>query len=54
MCSNENQYQAEESSGDVEQENEYDGVSELMGNLAPYEYELEPAISASSQETESS
>ena len=54
MCSSENEYQAEESSGDVEQENEYDGVSELMGNLAPYEYELEPAISSSSKETESS
>ena len=54
MCSSENQYQAEESFGDVEQENEYDGVSELMGNLAPYEYELQPAISSSYQETESS
>ena len=38
MSSSENESQMEESSSDEEQENEYDGMNELMGNLAPYDY----------------
>ena len=54
MSSSENESQTEESSGDEEQENEYDGMNKLMGNLAPYEEEPERAISSSSKETQSS
>ena len=54
MSSSENESQAEESSSDEEQENEYDGMYQLMGNLAPYDYKPERAISSSSKETESS
>ena len=35
MSSCENESQTEESSSDKEQENVYDGMNELMGNLAP-------------------
>ena len=54
MSSSENESQTVESSSDEEQENEYDGINELMGNLALYDYEPERAISSSSEETESS
>ena len=54
MSSSENESQTEESSSDKEQENEYDGMNDLMGNLAPYGYEPERAISSSNEETESS
>ena len=54
MSSSENESQMEESSSDEEQENEYDGMNQLMGNLAPYDYKPERAISSSSEETESS
>ena len=54
MSSSENESQMVESSSDEEQENEYDGINELMGNLALYDYEPERAISSSSEETESS
>ena len=54
MSSSENESQTEENSSDEEQENAYDGMNELMGNLAPYDYEPERAISSSSEETESS
>ena len=43
-----------EISSDEEHENENDGKNELMGNLAPYDYEPERAIASSSEETESS
>ena len=36
-------------SSDEKQENEYDGINELMGNLAPYDYEALQAISSSSE-----
>ena len=45
MSSSENESQIEESSSDEEQENEYEGINELMGNLAPGDYEPERAIS---------
>ena len=54
MSSSENESQTEENFSDEEQENEYDGMNELMGNLAPYDYEPELTISSSSEETESS
>ena len=54
MSSSENESQTEESSSDEEQENEYDGMNELMRSLAPYDFEPEPAISSTSKETESS
>ena len=54
MSSCENESQKEESSSDEEQENAYDGMNELMGNLAPYDYEPEQAILSSNEETESS
>ena len=54
MSSCENESQTEESSSDEEQENVYDGMNELMGNLAPYDYEPERAILSSNEETESS
>ena len=54
MSSSENESQIKESSSDVEQENEYDGMNKLMGNLAPYDNEPEWAISSWSEETESS
>ena len=54
MSSSENESQMEESSSDEEQENEYDGMNTLMGNLAPYDCKPEWAISSSSEETESS
>ena len=41
MSSSENESQMEESSSDEEQENEYDGMNTLMGNLAPYDCEPE-------------
>ena len=41
MSSSENESQTKESSSDVEQENEYDGMNKLMGNLAPYDNEPE-------------
>ena len=44
MSSCENESQTEESSSDEEQENVYDGMNELMGNLAPYGYEPERAV----------
>ena len=47
MSSSENVSQTEESSSDEEQENEYDGMSELVRNLAPDDYEPERAISSS-------
>ena len=47
MPSSENESRTEESACDEEQENEYDGMNELMGNLAPYDYEPERAISSS-------
>ena len=53
MSSCENEFQTEESSSDEEQENVYDGMNELMGNLAPYDYEPERAILSSNEETES-
>ena len=43
-----------EISSDEEHENENDGKNELMGNLAPYDYEPERAIASSREETESS
>ena len=46
--------QTKEISSDEVHENENDGKNELMGNLAPYDYEPEPAIASSSEETESS
>ena len=46
--------QTKEISSDEVHENENDGKSELMGNLAPYDYEPERAIPSSSEETESS
>ena len=54
MSSSENESQTEESSSYKEQENEYDGMNKLMGNLALNDYEPERAISSSSEETESS
>ena len=54
MSSSDNESQTEESSSDEEQENEYDGMNELMGNLTPYDYDPERAISSSKEETESS
>ena len=54
MSSSENESQTEENSSDEKQENAYDGMNELMGNLAPYDYEPELTISSSSEETESS
>ena len=36
-------------SKDEKQENEYDGINELMGNLAPYDDEAIQAISSSSK-----
>ena len=54
MSSSENESQTEESSTDEEQENEYDGMKELMGNLAPYDYERGRTISSSNKESESS
>ena len=54
MSSSENESQTEESSSDEEQENEYDGMNELMGNLAPCDYQPERAISSPSEDTESS
>ena len=53
MSSSENESQTEESSSDEEQENEYDAINELMGNLAPCYYEPERAISYWNEETES-
>ena len=53
MSSCENEFQTEESSSDEEQENVYDGMNELMGNLAPYDYEPERTILSSNEETES-
>ena len=38
MSSSENESWTEESYSDEEQENEYDGMNQLMGNLAPYDY----------------
>ena len=38
MSWSEDESQTEESSSDEEQENEYDGMNELMGNLAAYDY----------------
>ena len=46
--------QTKEISSDEVHENENDGKNELMGNLAPYDYEPERAIASSSEETESS
>ena len=54
MSSSDNESQTEESSSDEEQENKYDGMNELMGNLTPYDYDPERAISSSKEETESS
>ena len=54
MSSNENESQTEESYSDEEQENEYDRMNKLMGNLTPFDCEAEGAISSSSEETESS
>ena len=54
MSSSENESQTEESSSDEEKENEYDGMNQLMGNLQPFDYDPERAISSSSDETESS
>ena len=54
MASCENESQTDESSSDEEQENVYDGMDELMGNLARYDYEPERAILSSNEETESS
>ena len=54
MSSCENESQTKESSSCEEQENVYDGMNELMGNLAPYDYEPERAILSSNKETESS
>ena len=54
MSASENESQTVESSSKEEQENEYDGINELMGNLAPYDYEPESAISSWCVETESS
>ena len=54
MSSCENESETEESSSDEEQENVYDGMNELMGNLAPYDYEPERAILSSNGGTESS
>ena len=54
MSSSENESQTKAISSDVEQENEYDGMNKLMGNLAPYDNEPEWAISSWSEETESS
>ena len=53
MSLSENESQTEESSSNEEHENEYDGMNELMGNLAPFDYDPERAISSSSEETES-
>ena len=39
MSSSENESQTEESSSDEKQENEYDKMKEMMGNLVPYDYE---------------
>ena len=39
MSSSENESQTEESSSDEKQENEYDEIKEMMGNLVPYDYE---------------
>ena len=47
MSSSENVSQTDEKSSDEEQENEYDGMSKLIRNLAPYDYEPEQAISSS-------
>ena len=38
MSSSEIESQMEESSSDEEQENEYDRMNQLMGNLAPYDH----------------
>ena len=38
MSSSENESWTEERYSDEEQENEYDGMNQLMGNLAPYDY----------------
>ena len=46
MSSSEN-LKTEEKSSDEEQENEYDGMSKLIRNLAPSDYEPERAISSS-------
>ena len=46
--------QTKEISRDEVYENENDGKNELMGNLAPYDYESERTIASSSEETESS
>ena len=46
--------QTKKFSSDEVHENENDGKNELMGNLAPYDYEPERAIASSSEETESS
>ena len=46
--------QTKEISRDEVYENENDGKNELMGNLAPYDYEPERTIASSSEETESS
>ena len=46
--------QTKEISSDEVYENENDGKNELMGNLAPYDYEPERTIASSSEETESS
>ena len=46
--------QTKEISSDEVHENENGGKNELMGNLAPYDYEPERAIASSSEETESS
>ena len=54
MSSSKNESQTEESSSDEEQENGYDGIDKLMGNLAPYDYEPEWAFSSSTEVTESS
>ena len=53
MSLSEDESQTEESSSDEEHENEYDGMNELIGNLAPFDYDPERAISSSSEETES-
>ena len=54
MSSSENESQTEETSSDEEKENEYDGMNQVMGNLEPFDYEPERAISSSSEETENS
>ena len=54
MSSSENESQTEESSNGEKQENEYDGMNQLMGNPAPNDYKPERTISSSSEETESS